>query len=36
MKEALGAYNDDTDLQQQLLSIEQERTEVLKKIMTEI
>jgi hypothetical protein len=36
IKEALGAYSDDSDLQQRLLSIEQERTEVLKKIMTEI
>jgi hypothetical protein len=36
IKDALGQYSDDSDLQQQLLSLEQERTEVLKKIMTEI
>lgn len=36
IKDALGQYSDDVDLQQQLLSLEQERTEVLKKIMTEI
>ncbi len=36
IKEALGSFGTDEDLQQQLLAIEQERTEVLKKIMTEI
>ena len=36
LKEALGAYGTDGDLQQRLFAIEQERTEVLKKIMTEI
>lgn len=36
IKEALGAFGSDEDLQQQLLAIEQERTDVLKKIMDKI
>lgn len=36
LKEALGAYGSDEDIQQQLLAIEQERTDVLKKIMDQI
>jgi hypothetical protein len=36
LKDAIGLYGTDEDLQQQLLHVEQERTEVLKKIMSEI
>jgi hypothetical protein len=36
LKDAIGLYGTDTDLQQQLLHVEQERTEILKKIMSEI
>lgn len=36
IKEALGSFGTDESLQQQLLAIEQERTDVLKKIMDQI
>jgi hypothetical protein len=36
LKEVLGEYDTDETLQQQLLAIEQERTDVLKKIMDQI
>jgi hypothetical protein len=36
IKEALGEFDDESELRQQLLQLEQEKTEVLKKIIAEI